>query len=139
MDQTPPSPPRDARAIVLVEDDESTARLMKLCLERRGYTVEHIADGRAALALVERSTLPALVIIDYLMPYADGLKVTRRLRDDPVWQAVPILCVTGTTHEDTMVQGLRLHSDGFLSKPFRPEELVGLVHRLTATEPDGGV
>lgn len=134
MDQTAPTPARDRRAIVLVEDDESTARLMKLCLERQGYTVEHIGDGRAALGLVERTILPALVIIDYLMPYADGLKVTRCLRDDPVWQTVPILCVTGTTHEDTMVQGLRLHSDGFLSKPFRPEELVGLVRRLTAAD-----
>lgn len=122
----------DGNAIIIVEDDDSTARLMQHCLSRAGFSVEIITDGRAALELVERETLPALVIIDYLMPYADGLKVTLTLRDDPQWTTVPIVCVTGTTHENTMTQGLRLHSDGFLTKPFRPEELVALVRRLTA-------
>lgn len=121
----------DDNAIILVEDDESTARLMHHCLQKAGFAVERIADGRAALDLVKRTRLPALVIIDYLMPYADGLKVTRKLRDDPVWEVVPVICITGTTHDDTMIQGLRLHSDGFLTKPFRPEELLALVCRLT--------
>lgn len=118
--------------IILVEDDAALARLMSHCLRRVGYAVEHIADGRAALKLIERSALPALVIIDYLMPYAHGLRVTQKLRDHPVWQAVPVVCITSTTHDDTMIQGLRLNSDGFLTKPFRPEELVALVRRLTA-------
>ena len=125
------TPSSDDSAIILVEDDESTARLMQHCLQKAGFTVERIADGRAALELVKRSRLPALVIIDYLMPYADGLKVTRKLRDDPVWEVVPVICITGTTHDDTMIQGLRLHSDGFLTKPFGPEELIALVRRLT--------
>lgn len=124
-----------APAIILVEDEAALARLMAFCLSQAGFAVEVIADGRAALDLVLRETLPALVIIDYLMPYADGLKVTRTLRDHAQWQAVPIICITGTTHDDTMIQGLRLHSDGFLTKPFRPEELVALVRRLTATPP----
>ncbi|MEX2481712.1 MAG: response regulator [Gammaproteobacteria bacterium] len=126
----------DSNAIIIVEDDDSTARLMQHCLSRVGFNVEIITDGRAALELVERDTLPALIIIDYLMPYADGLKVTRTLRDHARWAVVPIICITGTTHDDTMIQGLRLHSDGFLTKPFRPEELVALVGRLTAAERD---
>lgn len=126
----------DIKAIIIVEDDDSTARLMRHCLSRIGYSVEIITDGRAALELVERESLPALIIIDYLMPYADGLKVTRTLRDHARWTDVPIICITGATHEDTMIQGLRLHSDGFLTKPFRPEELIALVRRLTASDAD---
>lgn len=116
--------------IIVVEDDESMARLMEHCLKRAGFAVEHIADGRAALELVQRDTLPALIIIDFLMPYADGLKVTMRLREDAHWKRVPIICITGTSHDDTMIRGLRLRSDGFLTKPFRPEELVTLARRL---------
>lgn len=116
--------------VILVEDDESMSRLMMHCLAKAGFAVERVADGRAALNLVERSDVPDLIIIDYLMPYADGLKVTRALRERPVWEAVPIICVTGTTHDDTMIQGLRIHSDGFLSKPFEPAELVSLARQL---------
>ena len=122
-----------ANTIILVEDEDALARLMSFCLTAAGFAVERIADGRSALELVKREALPALVIIDYLMPYADGLRVTRCLRDHAQWQVVPIICITSTTHEDTMIQGLRLHSDGFLTKPFRPEELVMLARRLTLT------
>lgn len=121
-----------ALSIIIVEDQDSLGRLMALCLRQAGFAVETIADGRAALELLARDVLPALIIVDYLLPYANGLRVTRALRDHPSWQTVPIICVTGTTHEDTMIQGLRLHSDGFLSVPFQPEELVALARRLTA-------
>ena len=121
-----------AKSVIVVEDQDSLARLMAFCLTQAGFVTEILTDGRAALSLVERDVLPDLVIIDYLMPYADGLRVTRALRDHDAWQAVPIICITGTTHDDTMIQGLRVHSDGFLTKPFRPEELVALARRLTA-------
>jgi DNA-binding response OmpR family regulator len=120
------------KSIILVEDQDSLGRLMALCLSQAGFEVETIADGRAALALLERDVLPALIVVDYLLPYADGLRITRALRDHPTWQWVPIICVTGTSHEDTMIQGLRLHSDGFLNVPFQPEELVALARRLIA-------
>jgi len=116
--------------IILVEDDESLARLISHCLQRAGFLVEHINDGRKALRLVSRSELPAVVIVDYLMPYANGLKVISRLRDDPLWQIVPIICITDITSEDTMISGLRMRSDGFLTKPVKPEELIKLVTRL---------
>ena len=124
--------PPDSTAVIVVEDDASMARLMIHCLSKAGFAVEHFPDGRAALKLLERTQLPALIIVDYLMPYADGLRVTRTLRDHDHWQTVPIICVTGTTHEDTMIQGLRIHSGGFLTKPFKPEELIALVRRLIA-------
>lgn len=126
------------RNIILIEDDASLARLMVHCLKHAGFAVELIADGRAALELINRDDPPALVIVDYLMPYASGLNVTRALRADPVWRVVPIICITEITGEDTMIDGLRLRSDGFLTKPIRPEELVALAHRLTAQATSSG-
>lgn len=118
--------------VVLVEDDESLARLISHCLQRAGFAVEHIDDGRKALELVNRSDLPSVIIVDYLMPYANGLKVITALRADPVWQVVPIICITDITNEDTMISGLRVRSDGFLTKPVKPEELVALAKSLAA-------
>lgn len=123
-------PKAASREIILIEDDQSLARLMMHCLKHAGFAVEHIGDGRAALDLVHRATLPALLIIDYLMPYASGLNVTHALRADPTWRVVPIICITDITSEDTMIDGLRLRSDGFLTKPIRPEELVALARQL---------
>jgi two-component system phosphate regulon response regulator PhoB len=116
--------------IILVEDDESLARLISHCLQRAGFLVEHINDGRKALQLVSRNELPAVIIVDYLMPYANGLKVISRLRGDTLWQIVPIICITDIISEDTMISGLRMRSDGFLTKPVKPEELIKLVTRL---------
>ena len=116
--------------IILVEDDESLARLISHCLKRAGFVVEHINDGRKALELVSRNELPAVIIVDYLMPYANGLKVISGLRADSLWQAVPIICITDITSEDTMISGLRVRSDGFLTKPVKPEELIDLVSLL---------
>lgn len=124
-----------AKNIILVEDDPALTRLMTHCLERAGFRVESIGDGREALDLPQRDTLADLVIVDYLMPYANGLKVTRALRADPRWQVVPIICVTEISSEDTMIDGLRLRSDGFMTKPIDPGELVGLARRLMRRTP----
>lgn len=125
MTDTPP------KKIILVEDDATLIRLMTHCLERAGFRVESIVDGREALGLAQRDVLSDLVIVDYLMPYANGLKVTRALRADSRWQTVPIICITEISSEDTMIDGLRLRSDGFMTKPIDPTELVTLAHRLT--------
>lgn len=124
--------------IILVEDDESLARLISHCLQRAGFVVEPINDGRKALELVSRSELPAVIIVDYLMPYANGLKVITALRADPVWQTVPIICITDITNEDTMISGLRVRSDGFLTKPVKPEELIKLAKLLAAGKSAAG-
>lgn len=118
--------------IILIEDEKPTARLISYCLRQAGFVVEHIDDGRKALDLVSRSNLPAVIIVDYLMPYANGLRVINALRADPLWQAVPIICMTDLTSDDTMINGLRVLSDGFITKPIQPEKLVALAKNLAA-------
>ncbi|MBL4620960.1 MAG: response regulator transcription factor [Immundisolibacteraceae bacterium] len=120
--------------VILVEDDQPLARLMIYCLQQAGFSVEHIMEGRSALEMVNRQQLPALIIIDYLMPYANGLRVTNALRADSLWQAVPIICISDLLSEDTMIGSLRLRSDGFLTKPIQPEKLVKLAKRLSAPD-----
>jgi len=118
------------RRIILVQDDESLARLMSYCLTKAGHEVERLADGRAALGLVTRETVADLLILNYLMPYANALTVVQTLRRTSHWHKVPIVCVTETSHEDTMTMGLRVQTDAYLEKPFRPSELVNTAERL---------
>ncbi len=123
------TPPRGHR-IILVQDDESLARLIIYVLTKSGYEVEHLPDGRAALGLVARPEAADLLVLAYLMPYANALTVIRKLRNYAVWNRVPIICVTETSYEDTMMLGLRIQSDAYLEKPFRPSELVDTAARL---------
>lgn len=118
--------------VLVVEDDASLARLMVHCLGKAGYEVQHVADGRAAIELIGGKVSVDLVVLDFLMPYADGYSVLRTLRTTPAWDAVPVICVTSASHEDTLIHGLRVHSDGFLAKPFRPDELIACVRKLLA-------
>ncbi|MGQ0658954.1 MAG: response regulator transcription factor [Chromatiales bacterium] len=127
------APESRASRLLVVEDDATLARLMVHCLSKVGYEVSHVPDGRAAIDLIDREPPVDLVVLDFLMPYADGYRVLRTLRSTPAWEAVPVICVTGTSHEDTVIQGLRVRSDAFLTKPFHPEELVACVRQLLAT------
>jgi two-component system, OmpR family, response regulator len=109
--------------ILVVEDEQSIASLVSLYLSNEGYRVEHIADGSAALAAVERFR-PALVILDVMLPGMDGVEICRRLR-----QAgdVPIVMLTARDAEVDRVLGLELGADDYVTKPFSPRELVARV------------
>jgi DNA-binding response OmpR family regulator len=113
-------------AVLIVEDDPKTADLVRLYLEREGFTAHIARDGRDALELARR-TRPAIVLLDVMLPGLDGLEVCRLLRSD---SDVGIIMVSARTTEPDILRGLELGADDYVSKPFRPRELVARVRAL---------
>jgi DNA-binding response OmpR family regulator len=116
-------------AILLVEDDDHIAYILRFLLERNGFAVEHAADGRLALQRLHGAP-PDLVMMDIMLPYHDGLEVLERLRDAPAWGSVPVLMLTAKARESDIVRALDLGADDYVTKPFQPEEVLARVRRM---------
>jgi DNA-binding response OmpR family regulator len=115
--------------ILLVDDSPVVADVVREALEPFGYRVAWVEDGDRVLAALAQG-LPALVILDVMMPGVDGYEVCRRLRADPATVALPILMLTARTEEADKVVGLELGADDYLAKPFGERELLARVRAL---------
>jgi len=113
-------------AILIVDDDPRLRDLVRLSLERAGYTVLTAADGRAALVHAAREA-PDLIVLDVGLPEMDGFEVCRRIRAQ---SDVPILFLTARDDEIDRVVGLELGADDYVTKPFSPRELVARVKAI---------
>jgi two-component system OmpR family response regulator len=114
------SPPR----VLVVDDEEHITELLAMGLGYNGFEVERAATGREALAAIERGR-PDLVVLDVMLPDLDGFEVARRLREsEGASTRVPVIFLTARDTTQDKVQGLRLGSDDYVTKPFSIEELV---------------
>jgi two-component system response regulator VicR len=116
-----------AQRILIVEDDPAIAKVLRDNLVFEGYVVERVADGREVLQKVT-DFLPHLVLLDLTLPGDDGFEVCRavtQLLDPP-----PIIMLTARTQHQDKVQGLRLGSDDYVTKPFRFDELLARVQAV---------
>lgn len=112
--------------VLIVEDDTKTAELIRLYLDRDGYPVTVARNGREGLELAKRHE-PGLVLLDVMMPEMDGLEVCRLLREH---SDVGIILVTARTDEVDTLRALDLGADDYVTKPFRPRELVARVRAV---------
>lgn len=118
-------------SVLVVEDDESIALILKFMLERQGYRVTHISDGRAACSHIETAIeQPALVLLDAMLPYADGFEIVRFIRARPEWAAVPVVMLTAKTMENDIVRALDAGANDYVLKPFQPNELLARIRRF---------
>jgi DNA-binding response OmpR family regulator len=122
------APSRRAPPILVVDDDAKIVRLVRTYLERDGFDVVTAADGRAALAAIERHQ-PALVILDLMLPELDGRAVIRALRRDEAalgsgLAGTPVLILSARGSVGDRIAGLEDGADDYLPKPFSPAELV---------------
>jgi len=109
--------------VLIVEDDQTVAEVVTRYLERDGFAVESVADGREALARAD-AQLPDLVVLDIMLPGLDGLEVCRRLR---ARAPIPVVMLTARGSEEDRILGLDLGADDYVSKPFSPRELTARV------------
>lgn len=117
--------------VVIVEDDDHIAQVLRFMLERQGYRVIHLADGRAASEHVATSQdTPDLILLDVMLPYLDGFEIVALVRARLDWVAVPILMLTAKNTERDTVRALDAGANDFVSKPFQPNELLARVRRL---------
>src|SRR5437879_740408 len=114
-------------ATILVVDDEPIVRdVVVRYLERDGFRTLVAADGEAAKALLERE-LPALVVLDVMLPGIDGLSLCRWIRSN---SAVPVILLTARGDEADRIVGLELGADDYVTKPFSPRELAARVRTV---------
>lgn len=114
-------------SLLLVEDDDAVADVVRLHMEQAGYTLHREADGLRAMAAIERARWD-LVLLDLMLPGADGWEVCRHLRERRVH--VPIIMLSARSAEAHRVLGLELGADDYLAKPFSMLELTARVRAL---------
>jgi len=115
-----------AQRILIVEDDEDIQELLSYNLELEGYKVDKVASGDKALQRVQADP-PNMILLDLMLPGIGGLDVCRRLKEDVRTRNIPVVMVTAKGEEADVVTGLELGADDYVSKPFRPRELVARV------------
>jgi CheY-like chemotaxis protein len=107
--------------ILVADDDPTIVRLLSLALEQDGFRVVTASDGEGALRLARREH-PDLILLDWQMPGADGMEVTRRLREapEPALRDVPIVLITAQSGPENTAAGFNAGVTDYLTKPFRP-------------------
>jgi phosphoserine phosphatase RsbU/P len=109
--------------ILIAEDDVVSRRVLEVTLARWGYDCISVADGAEAWRELQREQAPRLLILDWMMPNVDGLRVIRQVRESETNRAAYIILLTcRAAHSDT-VQGLESGADDYITKPFDPSEL----------------
>jgi two-component system phosphate regulon response regulator PhoB len=109
--------------ILIVEDDQNIAKLVRYNLEKAGYRVFVTITGEDALEQLNRQ-LVDLIILDLMLPKMDGLETCRRLKDDSRLSSIPVMILTARGEEVDRVVGFELGADDYVVKPFSPRELV---------------
>jgi two-component system response regulator BaeR len=112
--------------ILIVEDEADLSSVMADYVTAAGYTTQVIADGREALASMQRA-VPDLIVLDVMLPSLDGLALCKAVRE---FSAVPIIMVTARVQEIDRLLGLETGADDYLCKPFSPRELVARIKAI---------
>src|SRR3984885_14252853 len=115
--------------IFVVEDEEDIARLISHNLQAAGFEVQSFVNSNSVLTEAVRE-MPALFLLDVMLPGTDGFELCRHIRQTPVVAATPIIFLTAKTAEADRVRGLELGGDDYITKPFSPRELVARVRSV---------
>jgi len=115
--------------VLVVEDDPDIAQLVAHYLEKSGFSVELLANGRDALTSIA-ARAPDVLVLDLMLPGTDGLEVCRVVRGNAATAAIPIIMLTARAEESDRIVGLEIGADDYLAKPFSPNELVARVRAL---------
>lgn len=126
---------RAVMRVLVVEDDVKTAQWLRLYLEREGFTVSIVADGRLAVAAVDAES-PDLVLLDVMLPGMTGFDVCKAIRTG---SRTPIILITARASEDDRLRGFEAGADDYVTKPFSPREVVARVRAvLRRATPEAG-
>ena len=125
---------RDAPLVLVADDEEDIRALVAFRLDRAGYDVITAADGEEALALAT-TRLPDLVVLDMMMPKANGLEVTRSLRGLDATKDIPVILLTARAQEADVASGFEAGVDDYVKKPFSPKDLQLRVQALLERRP----
>jgi two-component system chemotaxis response regulator CheY len=117
------------KTILAVDDSGSLRKMVAFSLEQAGYEVVQAVDGQDALHKAKVKTVD-LVLTDHNMPVMDGLTLIKKLRELGSYQSVPILMLTTESSVEMKNEGKAAGANGWIVKPFHPEQLVSVVQKV---------
>lgn len=112
--------------VLVVEDDEAIAAMIKYNLKAEGFTVAHADDGEVALHMIAEDK-PDIILLDWMLPNLSGIEVCRRVRHNEKTRSIPIIMVTARSEESDKLMGLDYGADDYITKPFSPAELIARI------------
>lgn len=115
--------------ILLVDDDHEIVRVLRAYLEQANFQVLAAYDGATALHAIHHDR-PDLVVLDLMLPDRDGWEITRQLRADEQWRALPIIMLTARVEDTDKIIGLELGADDYITKPFNAREVVARIRTV---------
>lgn len=122
------------KKIVYFEDDNDMVELVRIILGREGYQVVGVAEGEVGINLVKQ-TRPDVILLDLMLPDMDGWEIYRQLKKDESTLEIPVIVVTAKAQSIDKVLGLDIAKvDDYISKPFRPNDLVKRVNEVLNRE-----
>ena len=119
----------DKKKILVIDDEPELRMMIRTRLEANGYEVSEAEDGAIGLQKA-RNTKPDLIILDIMMPKMDGYKVARLLKFDERYRNIPIIMLTVRSQKSDQETGKAVGGDAYLTKPYKPEEMLETVARL---------
>jgi excisionase family DNA binding protein len=119
----PGGKPKDGPTVLVVDDDPGVRQVVRLSLELEGYMVKEAGGAEEGLAAVENEA-PDLILLDVMMPHVDGWEMLRRIQERHGAGSIPIVMFSGKVDAQTAAQATARGAQGFVGKPFDPQQLV---------------
>jgi two-component system chemotaxis response regulator CheY len=119
-----------SKTILVIDDSGSFRTVVKLALQKAGYTVIEAGDGKDALGKLAGAAKVNLIVCDVNMPNMDGLTFLREVKTLQAYKFTPIIMLTTETQESKKAEGKAAGAKAWITKPFQPSQLVDAVNRL---------
>ncbi|PIU83803.1 MAG: two-component system response regulator [Elusimicrobia bacterium CG06_land_8_20_14_3_00_38_11] len=115
--------------ILAIDDDTTTLQLLDFFLTKHKYEVTVASSGADGIIKVQE-IMPDLILLDVMMPHMDGIEVCKKLRAEEKTAKIPILFLSALTQDMEVMRGLMAGSDGYIVKPFEPDNLLESIEKL---------
>lgn len=114
--------------ILICEDEEIMLTALEFRLQRQGLKVVVAKDGKQAIDIIEQES-PDLVVADIMMPHVSGLELIQHLREKKK-SDLPVIVISALEHDETVLEAFRLGATDFITKPFKPNELILRIRKV---------
>jgi len=117
------------KKILVVEDEESLLKLESILLTTKGYLVQGVTSGLAALEAIDEE-MPDLVLLDVMLPKMDGFEVCSRIKENPATKHIPVILLTAKKTPEDINRGREVGADEYITKPFKSAMVMENIAKL---------
>jgi excisionase family DNA binding protein len=129
LERSGPGKPARGPMVLVVDDDEQVREVVRVNLEMEGYAVKEAANAEEGLAALEEEA-PDLILLDVMMPQVDGWEMLRRVHERHGVGSIPVIMFSGKVEEDSLRAAASRGAQGFIGKPFNPQQLIESTKQL---------